>query len=174
MHKIHLALITLLFSSSSFAMLCPTNFKQIDVGDTLEQVKTQCGTPVSETTHDATVNVPQEWTYNKSITTNFKNQAMYGMKVTFDDEGVVVNIAVNGVAYPTTTFCDPKKAGIKLKDTIKQITAICGQPVFITKGESPSADGQKPGAAKITEAVYNNGATISTLVFENGIFKEIK
>ncbi|MDR3492881.1 MAG: DUF2845 domain-containing protein [Gammaproteobacteria bacterium] len=174
MDKIHLALITLLLSTSSYALMCPNNFKQIDIGDTIEQVEAQCGKPTSQSTHEPEIAVPQQWTYNIEMKPNPINQTQTTLPIiiTLDEKGIVTNITVNGSAVSKTTYCDPNgKIAINKKNTDKQIIAACGKPVFITKGEVP--DDQKTKITKVTESVYSTGASVATLVFENGQLQKI-
>src|SRR3990167_2719216 len=93
-------LLALSVSSISFAFFCPTNFNQINFGDTLETVKNACGAPAKEeTTTVESDNVPQEWSYFVTQTVpavaNGQGQSQGTLKTTmvFDNSGHVVSMS---------------------------------------------------------------------------------
>ena len=48
---------------SSYAFFCPNNFNQINYGDTIATVQTQCGKPDKQETKNSKPEGPQEWSY---------------------------------------------------------------------------------------------------------------
>ncbi|HLB43470.1 MAG TPA: hypothetical protein VJN02_11620 [Gammaproteobacteria bacterium] len=46
-----LLFILLIYVSSSYAVMCPTNFKTIEQGETLQSIINKCGTPTSQSTY---------------------------------------------------------------------------------------------------------------------------
>lgn len=96
-------------SSLSYAFFCPTNFNQIDYGNTMDQVSQQCGKPDSQDTKDVTQEGPQEWSYfvpqTVSTTALSPMQGTLKTQITFDASGSAINISVNGIGVGSTTIC---------------------------------------------------------------------
>src|SRR5579871_4025604 len=63
MFKNLLIILLITATTPAIAWLCPNNFNTINPGDTLDQVKTQCGPPIAEAQSMEEPNVPQEWGY---------------------------------------------------------------------------------------------------------------
>ena len=164
-------LILLLASITSFpalAMFCPTNFNQIKVGETLEDVLNACGKPYHVHTTESDDNLPQAWSYfvspaNAGQTIPNSGNASVKMDVTFAN-GRVVNITSNAMSLASTTICG---APISVGDTYESVKSACGKPPFINKGQ-PTPSTQP--AIKITELTYGTSPAV-ILVFENGKFK---
>ncbi len=154
----------LTLSTSTFAMLCPTNFQSISVGDSIDMVTTACGKPLSQTTHVSTTSLPQEWNYYVKSTPT--DQATLKMTVAFD-QGVVTNMSVNGIGVSNTAICGNT---VQVGDTVKTVQSACGKPAFIMQGNAPQSvtGDENPASTKVTELTYNTGASIVTLTFENG------
>lgn len=173
-----LTALTFTLSSSAFAILCPSNFNEISVGDSLESVKTACGAPASEKTVDSAPNTPQEWNYyvapSGSLTqgVSASSQATLKTTVAFAD-GKVTNMSVNGVGVSNTAICG---SPIQVGDTEDTVKAACGKPQFINRGtgsQAGTADADAK-ASKTTELTYSSGGGTTTLVFVNGVFTERK
>lgn len=167
--KIILSTIALVSSSSCFAFFCPTNFSQIDFGNSLDQVKQLCGNPDKETSIEKEPKTPQEWTYfipqTVSSETSNAMQGTLKTSVTFDKDGNAINISVNGIGVGSSTICGNN---IQLGDTQESIKSACGKPSFINKQEADNASEQQK--VKVTELLYNANPPV-TLVFENGVLK---
>jgi hypothetical protein len=164
-----------LFSNITFAWMCPNNFNQIGVGDSLEQVKAQCGTPVAMTTLEESPNVPQEWRYYIMVSgtsylltytqsTNNTNQATIKMSIAFVNNRAI-NITVEAQSLSSTNICGPT---INVGDTQESIKKSCGDPAFIQKQVN---DNVKP--TELIELKYT-GSSPNILIFENGRLKERK
>lgn len=166
--------------SLSFAFFCPTNFKQIDYGMTIEQVIKECGNPTSQVeTSKANDNVPQEWSYYvpQTVTNTTYSQAQAGQaqgtlktQVTFDSEGNAINISVNGIGVGSTTICGSM---IQLGDKRDAIKSACGDPSFINKQQSNTSSlgtGEQK-EIKVMTFHYQTNPPV-TLIFENGVLKE--
>ena len=162
-------------TTTASALLCPTNFNQINLGDSIAAVKAACGIPVSEKTADATTSAPQEWNYyvsvNPAFTQNMSQNQTASLKTTvaFDD-GKVTNISVNGVGVSNTSVCG---GTIQVGDAENTVQAACGKPAFINRGNG-SQDGtqykdKNASANKTTVLTYQNGNTPVTLTFEKGV-----
>src|SRR5690606_3368063 len=87
----------------SYAFFCPTNFNQINFGNTQAQVEQLCGTPAKQETKDVAIEppTPQEWSYYipRTYILSATNQSQMSLKTqfTFDKDGKVINISVNGL-----------------------------------------------------------------------------
>ena len=175
--KILVATMLTLAPKIAFAFFCPTNFNQINFGDTLEQVKQLCGNPMKEETKDAKQNVPQEWSYYIPQTvdmggTSSQAQGTLKTSITFDKDDKAINLSVNGVGVGATTICGQN---IQLGDSQDTIKSACGQPSFINKEQprAPTTDtNAAPAAAeKVTELTYTSNPP-TVLVFEGGKLTE--
>lgn len=178
---------------AAYAIFCPSNFNNIDIGDSIEQVLKQCGPPASQNTYTLAQPVAEQWDYY--IRTNPFNRTTSKMSVVFKDNQVI-NITLNITATTNnllcqealdkklsqtaietacnqstqkvenaswTTICGPI---IRIGSTPENVEAACGAPVFVTKSQSQS---QTP-STQITEYKYNVPSP-NILIFENGILK---
>src|SRR3990167_1385184 len=102
--KLSLAILLLFFSSHTYAMFCPNNFNQINIGDTIESVKQQCGKPNTEKkSTEEDDSGPQEWNYYVTPSTPGYTQPITGgqsatvkMAIALNNNKIV-NITVNGM-----------------------------------------------------------------------------
>ncbi len=159
--------------SISFALLCPTNFKQFDLGSNMDDVIKQCGKPDSQKeSKKENNNVPQEWSYfiPQTVATNTANQAQGTLKTTvnFDKEGNAINISVNGIGVGASTICGKS---IQLGDQRDAVQTACGKPASISKQLPPGETA--PADIKITEFIYNTNPPLH-MIFENGKLTETK
>ncbi|HEX2549493.1 MAG TPA: hypothetical protein VHM20_06670 [Gammaproteobacteria bacterium] len=160
-----------LFSLNVSAWMCPGNFNQVGIGDTIEQVKQQCGQPVAENASMHEPNVPQEWKFfiavnqpyrlTYSPSNNPPPRATIRMTVTFVNDKAV-NIMVEEQSLTSTSLCGPT---INTGDSQKSIERSCGKPVFIQKADTNA----KP--TPVTELIYST-APPNTFIFENGRLKD--
>jgi hypothetical protein len=176
--QLAMSLIILGLSTNSFALLCPGNFNQINVGDTIDAVKAACGKPVGEKSTDSTAQGPQEWNYyvsvNPAFTQNVSQNTTASLKTTVAfDKGKVTNMSVNGVGVSNTAVCG---GTIQVGDTEDTVKAACGKPAFINRGTGSQEGTEDPNAAKTktTELTYMSAGNTITFVFENGLFTERK
>ncbi len=168
-----LTLFTLItLTTSASAMFCPSNFNQINIGDTIDQVRAQCGKADNEKEIKPVDNGPQEWNfyvnpqmkaYTGLRTPNAQQNASVKMSIALN-EGRVVNITINGMSLAATTICGP---GVAVGDTATSVKNACGDPVFINKS-SANDNGEKPD--KIIELQYNTSPPV-TLTFKNGLLQ---
>lgn len=168
-----LTLVLSLTPTLSFAFFCPTNFSQIDFGNTMDEVIKTCGKPdQQEETKQENENVPQEWSYFVPQTvTNSSLTPMQGTlktQITFDAQGKVINISVNGIGVGGTQICGNS---IQLGDTRDNVKAACGKPSFINKQTAPTDNSAPPPDIKITTFIYNVNPPIK-LIFQNGVLKD--
>ncbi len=161
-----------LISALSYAWVCPNNFNQIAVGDSVEQVIAACGKPASETTSEAGYRGPQEWQFFVSIQKPLNNSgALPGanpsvrMSVAFVNNKII-NITVQGTSLASTSLCGPT---ISVGDSDEVVKKNCGKPTFIQKQEG--SDNQKK--IEIREFKYDTTPP-NILVFENDILKDRK
>jgi hypothetical protein len=158
-------LTTLLFviTTPTFAFFCPTNFNEIKNGDTIDQVKIQCGKPTAESESTSKINMPQEWNYYVQMSPT--DQATLKTTIAFT-KGKATNMSVNGIGVSSTAICAGNN--ISVGDTQESITRACGKPAFINQGNQSNA-----AAIKVVELTYV-GTSTAILVFENGILTETK
>ena len=156
--------------SLCFAIFCPTNFKQIEIGNTMNEVLEQCGKPdKQEEVKKANENVPQEWTYYapQNYTTTgptIQPQGSIKNQIAFDSEGRVVNITTNGYGIGVVPMCG---INIQVGDTRDKIKAACGSPVFASRQETPTDGSAPPPDLIITTFTYNTSPP-TKLIFQNG------
>jgi hypothetical protein len=175
MKKTFITLVTTsLYTASSYAFFCPTNFNQINIGDSIQTVEQQCGAPAKTEKADAPDNQPQEWNYYLQQPMNVNTmpqaeQAMGSIKTSFafDGEGKLINITVNGVGVAGTTACGSK---ISLGDSRKSVESSCGKPSIISK---QSSTGTPNVVEKQIENTYSSSPPV-TLIFRDGKLAEIK
>ncbi len=165
MKKICALWILLGCSTQTFAMFCPSNFNQINIGDTIDQVLLQCGKPDIQNTKKVDAAGPQEWRYYVTLpsTVNGAQQASVQMAIAFD-QMKVINITVNAMSLASTSLCG---GTISVGDTMESVKGVCGNPVFVNKSDIGES---KP--TEVTEFKYN--ASPAKLIFENGKLKERK
>lgn len=158
----------------SYAFFCPNNFNQIDFGFSEDQVMSACGSPSSTQSEVEPVPVPQEWNYYMQqpstnymgtvtgpYNTQMNNQSgTIKTQITFDANGKVININVNGVTAGNTGMCTPP---IQLGDDMAKVKSACGSPAIVSK---PNADSNQPGK-KMDTFVYTGNQTVK-LIFEDG------
>lgn len=152
--------------SLSFGFFCPTNFSQINMGDSIDTVTKACGKPDAIDEREEKPLSPQEWNYYLTqpmgAPVNFPVQAAPSQKTTFafDANGIVVNITVSGLGAGSTSLCGPL---VQLGDNIDKVTAACGRPSFISTQDASLSDQPK---VKVTEFSYMNPP--SKLIFKDG------
>jgi len=159
-------------STSSFALFCPNNFNQINIGDTIQQVEQQCGKPDGIKKSQGSDNGPQEW--NFYVQPSMNNYAAIRTKTTQGSSvkmaialngGKVVNITVNGMSLTATTICSGHN--ITVGSTADSVKQACGDPAFVNK--SSVNNGPKP--SEIVTYKYNSTPP-TTLTFENGALQQ--
>lgn len=170
-HKFILATSIAIYPSVHFAFFCPTNFSQITVGDTIEQVTKICGKPNKQETKEVKPEGPQEWSYYVSQTVSMGNltpaQGTLKTQVTFDNTGKAINMSVNGVGVGATAICGTM---IQLGDTMEKVKNACGEPSFINKQNANLPATQVP-STKVTTFFYNSTPPVK-LIFKDGKLSE--
>jgi hypothetical protein len=167
--KVGAFLCLMIVPTLSFAFFCPTNFNQINIGDSTDTVVKACGKPDKEETKDAETDGPQEWSYfipqTVALSANQQGQGTLKTTIAFDKDGKAINISVNGLGVGASSICGP--TSIKLGDTRDSIKAACGQPSSINKQNSPDAISTVVPPKKITTYTYNSNPP-QKLTFEDG------
>jgi hypothetical protein len=154
--KMFFTAVAALTTTPALAMLCPNNFNEINVGQTIEQVKQQCGAPDAEKTSDSKSDLPQEWNYYVQVSPT--DQATLKTTIAFN-KGKVTNMSVNGIGVSTTAICGGNN--ISVGDTEDSIKTACGKPAFINQGNVSAA-----ATTKITDLTYGT----AVLEFEDSVF----
>lgn len=154
------------YSTLSIAMFCPNNLNQIQIGDSIQQVESQCGKPPSQKTYKKASTAPQEWNYFLKI--NPQDQGT--IKVTFSFvNNQAINISANGIGVGATAICG---SNVVLGANMQTVEAACGKPVSISQLNNVPGQESTP-APDISEWKFD-GPTPNTLVFENGVLTERK
>lgn len=153
----------LILPGTAFAFFCPTNFQDIQMGDTKETVLQKCGQPASQKEVAAPDTGPQEWIFNVTPTTAVSGQGSVNkgsvrMSVMLQDNKIL-NIFANGMSMPSTTICG---TSISVGTTADQLKAACGMPTMVNKG-TPSGNAPAPSI----EMLYNSRPPV-TLIFQDG------
>lgn len=167
-------LFLLFFSSTIFAFFCPTNFQQINLGDTMVKVLELCGKPETQISKPKEEPVPQEWIYYlpQTVSNSMNNTVQGTLKTTvsFDAAGNAINLSVNGIGVGGTDICG---TNIQLGSNIKEVEKACGKPLMINKASPPDIpEGLlAPTKNEITEFIYRTNPPIS-LIFENAVLVE--
>ena len=166
LNKLIWSTILLLTTQQSYAFFCPTNFNQIDAGNTIAQVTALCGEPEKKEEKTLEPFLPQEWVYYvpQTVSANSLQQVQGTLKVSFsfDKDKKSINISVNGLGVGATSVCGPN---LELGDDPDKVKAACGDPTFINKQEQ-TADQAKKEDMKTTTFIYSNPP--AKLIFENG------
>ncbi|MDR3477725.1 MAG: DUF2845 domain-containing protein [Gammaproteobacteria bacterium] len=157
-----IAIACCLFTTTSYAMLCPSNFKEIYIGDSLETVLAQCGAPASQTTSNAQPSKPQEWVYY--IKMNPTDQLFVRTTVAVVEDKVA-NITVNGISLANTAICGGNN--IQVGDTAKAVKSYCGDPAVVNETNAPP----KPSSEIKTTLFIYMSPNKTVLTFENGKLK---
>jgi hypothetical protein len=165
-----------LLCTYSYAFFCPTNFSQINYGDTIAQVEQTCGKADKTVTKDAPEKVPQEWDYflNQAAPTNTLAPAQGTSKtaLTFDASGKLVNITVNNVGIGSINTCG---APVSIGDSMESVEAACGKPGFVNKQQTTQPAPGSPASEENKEvAMTYNSTPPVTLVFIGGKLTEKK
>lgn len=165
---ISIAVISAIITTPAYALFCPTNYNQINLGDSIDQVQQQCGAPDSQTKTQADAPVPQEWSYYVQPDPLKPNTLK--VTVAFDASGKATNVGVNGTSLVTTQICGGKN--IHLGDTQDQIKAACGSPQIVNKMQ-PVVGAPAPTPTEVVTFKYNSTPP-AVLTFTNGKLTERK
>lgn len=175
MKKGILSLLISIYSTSGFAMFCPSNFNQINIGDTLQQVEAQCGKPLTSVTTKSTANLPQEWTYYAtlpSVPPVAPNASQGTMKVTFAFvNNKLTNITSNGLGVGATTICN--NVNLQLGNSTEDVEKACGKAAIVTQTNLQNAAAATPPPTETTTWTYDSTPAV-TLIFVDGKLKERK
>lgn len=176
--KIIFLLSAIVYSNASFAILCPTNFTEIHMGESVDDVKAACGKPDGETSKDASDQGPQEWSYYVSVNQAFYQNVSQNQQATLKttiafDKGKITNMSVNGVGVSNTAICGNT---IQIGDTMDTTKSACGKPAFINRGTGSQTGTEDGNAKKSKNSVltYISNGNTTTLVFDGGVLTERK
>lgn len=162
--------ISLFIPHVAFSFFCPTNFNQINFGDTIDQVNAQCGKAAKQDVKEVQPKVPEEWTFfvPQTVSSNYMTPSQGTLKtsMSFDANGNAINISVNGIGVGSTTICGSM---IQLGDNEEKVKAACGKPTYINKSNPTSGASQKP--EKITTLMYDTNPPVK-LIFKDGVLTD--
>jgi hypothetical protein len=159
--KILTGMLLMAIAIPSYAMFCPSNYNQINIGDSIASVEQACGKPATQSVAESSEDQPQEWTYY--VKSQPSDTATLRMTVAFTS-GVVTNMSVNGIGISSTQICG---ATTQVGDREATVKTVCGTPAFINQSNLPSATKDK---VKVTTFNYNSTPPV-TLIFNDGSLK---
>lgn len=159
-------LILLFMTNNSFAAgystyYCEKTFRVVNVGDSMDTIKTACGEPSSTSNQEQiiTTSVPViKWIYSlgmftiKGVVFNLPT-----INITFRDQNVI-EITRNGLSV-NNGYCAINGL-VTLNDTMDKVIVNCGQPSFTT-----TAQQEIPTTKIITQWVYNFGPYLPQIIF---------
>jgi hypothetical protein len=156
----------------SYAMFCPGNFNEINMGDTIANVTAQCGPPTAQKASDSTADQPQEWTYylTQASTDPTQPQAATLRTTIFFQKDKVTNMTVNGIGLSSTQICAGQT--VQVGDSPETVKAACGAPALVNVAKAPP--GSAADTTKTTTYTYSTNTGNVELVFVNGVLKERK
>ena len=173
--KIIIGLGAMFAAQASFAYYCSTSSGQgfINVGDTMSQVESACGTPTStseDEVQDNSFSTTEYWSYSNVKVTKAVplgvNQpdatvTSSGSTATFAiQNGVVTTISENGKSVTSTDNCGPS---ISIGASSDTVLSSCGNPSNTSMQNTPSKQKKK-----VTTWTYSTGqySTPLTLKFD--------
>jgi hypothetical protein len=167
MKQIFILSLTCLMIARAEALLCPSNFNHIAVGDNIKTVELKCGKPSKQESKLIPPPTPQEWTYYipQTVSTGSSNAQQGTLKTTisFDANGNAINISVNGIGVGASTICGNS---INLGDNIKSVQAACGKPAVVNQTPANTSGNVKQDEQ--TTYIYNTNPP-TTFTFKNGV-----
>lgn len=178
----YLIIISLLLSSSLFAMPCPNGRGIMYKGDSLEEVLKQCGPPTSKKTTKQTLLLQEQWIYNLAhaydpgstqLVVTFNNSYVSGILINERYSGplifcrqfavqpglfTTVQTSCGNTSYntPSTNVCGP---AFGIGATQAYVASACGTPANKTVLQDNFTES--------TELFYG-GSSRQTIIFQNG------
>ena len=177
MKKIY-ALVFLVFCSNVFAAsfpsyYCPTTYKTIRTGDTLDSVQANCGAPTSTTTRQVQITTPvntTQWIYSLGGV-SIKGAAFFlpSMIITFDANKTVTEIRSGGTQVIMGGSCS-STGMVKIGDPMNTVLAVCGTPNYVNNNQTAATS-----TKDILEWTYSFGPYQPRIIldFENSVLTQI-
>ena len=182
-----IATLLLLFSNSAFAFYCSTATGNgyINIGDSMAQVKQNCGMPnqeqVNEVPASSAITTTQYWLYENIQVLEESPLAVEGPYRSVSRQGpsfviqvknnVVTAITQGNESVESTNQCD--QGVVRVGDSIDRLISACGKPSFVNVESGQG--GQETPKKKVTTWTYqsNSYAAPLTLEFEDGKLTKI-
>lgn len=165
--------------ASAAPYYCATTHNFVNVGDSLDQVKTACGSPESEQTTqmvDVQQQPVQQWFYHQNSSLAGKDVGGDASVSVFFSNGKVSSIQSQNQQFSSLQFCSAggiarSGAGVSVGDTPAMVRAKCGNPASANVGTQKNSSGVKD----IVVLTYNNGqySPKTTMRFIEGKLAEI-
>lgn len=140
---------------------CEKNFRNVQIGDTTENVRAACGDPTTTTTHDVQVSTPIDavrWTYTLGLFS--VKDAVFtlpSITITLREKKV---IEINRSNLPISNAACTLNGSVNIGDTAEQVLLTCGQPNY-TSNIQQMVNSTKP----VTEWIYNFGPYKPQIIF---------
>lgn len=158
---------------------CSTTHNFVNLGDSLDQVKTACGTPESEQTTqmvDVQQQPIQQWFYHQNSSLAGKDVGGDASVSVFFTNGKVSSIQSQNQQFSSLQFCSAggiagSGAGVSVGDTPAMVRSKCGKPASANVGTQKNASGVKD----VVVLTYNNGqySPRTTMRFMDGKLAEV-
>lgn len=148
---------------------CPSTYRTVQVGNSMDNVRSACGEPTSSTVEAVPVNTPIEttqWIYtaNVKIKDNFISTPI--LVITLQN-GQVTQIEKTSLAAPLSTSCANV---INFGDSQATVLSACGQPNIVNSKQKANTN-----TKQITHWIYNFGPYKPQVIFDfdNGVLTQI-
>lgn len=178
-YRIFLTTIVLLFfvdplQAATFpSYYCPTTYKTVKLGDSIDTVRAACGDPSMTTTRKGQVNTPittTQWIYTLNLQNKKKNtfDSQPAFSITFRDQKVI-QIERNNLPPITGNNC-VLNGLVNMGDTQDAVLSMCGQPNIVNSRQDSNTS-----TKEIVEWTYNFGPYKPQIIFdfENGVLTQI-
>lgn len=173
-------LLSILFSTTTYAIFCPTNFTNIELGDSLQSVISQCGKPSAFNEYKSNGITALQWSF--LIRPFDSNKGLKKLKVVFvanqvknitiEDE---VDCQLGDPACQTSQNLEnvysTQACGfpIKVGDTQQVVQVACGKPIM--QQQVQLDDPSNTSTLKMAAALYEGPPRV-LLIFENNVLRE--
>jgi hypothetical protein len=161
-------LFLILFFNAAYAATfpsyyCANTFQTVKLGDSPDTVRTACGQPSTNITHQVPVVTPTtitQWTYTLGLL-SFKGTAFFlpTILITFDNNQQVTQISRNN-SFVITSYC-ALNGTINVGDPASKVLATCGQPSFVNTQQQAVTTSKN-----VSEWTYNFGPYKPQIIFD--------
>lgn len=166
MRIFYLFLLNLLFLNSAHAAgynsyYCEKNFRNVQIGDTTENVRAACGEPTTINTHDVRVSTSIDsvrWTYTLGLfSVRGAVFTLPSVAITFREKKVA---EINRSELSISNAACALNGSVNIGDTAEQVLLTCGQPNYTSNFQ------QMINSTKsVTEWIYNFGPYKPQIIF---------
>lgn len=151
---------------------CPTTYKTVKLGDSIDAVRAACGNPTSTTTRQEQVLIPVntvKWIYTLNLKDKSGNPVLIpAFTITLRDQKVIA-IERNNLPTLGSSYC-VQNGSVNLGDMQDSVLQACGQPNAVNSQQDSTTS-----TKEVVEWVYNNGPYKPQIIFnfEGGVLKQM-